>query len=133
MTPDTIKSKLRLNGLKVTDPRMMLFRILEKSGCNPQTADEIRKISKLDKVTVYRTLESFVDAGFVQQVEFRDGVARYEIKHAHHHHVVCTKCGLVADVEDCMEEAGVKSLEKKTGFSIASHALEFFGICRKCQ
>ena len=133
MTQDTIKTTLRKKGLKVTDSRMMLFGILEKSGCDPQTADEIHKISKLDKVTVYRTLESFVEAGLVQQVEFRDGVARYEIKHGHHHHVLCTKCGAIADVGDCLEEAGVKSFEKKTGFTIASHALEFFGICRKCR
>jgi len=133
MTKDTIKTKLRSIGFRVTDPRIQLLGILEKSGCKPQTADEIRVLSKLDKVTVYRTLESFVEAKLVQKVEFGDGVTRYEIKHGHHHHIVCTKCGAVTDVDNCLEDGKVKALETKTGFTISSHALEFFGLCRRCR
>jgi Fur family transcriptional regulator, ferric uptake regulator len=133
MTADVIKTTLRKKGFRVTDPRVLLLQILEKSGCKPQTADEIRKRSKLDKVTVYRTLESFVGAAIANRVEFGDGVTRYEISHGHHHHIVCTECGTVADVEDCLEKGIQKTLEKKTGFTVSSHSLEFFGLCRNCR
>jgi Fur family ferric uptake transcriptional regulator len=133
MTPTMIKTKLRAGGFRVTDPRIHVFSVLEKSGCTPMTVEEIRKKSGLDKVTVYRTLESFVEAKFVDRVEFGDGVTRYEITHGHHHHIVCTECGAVADVENCLEAGIVKALEKKTGFSVSSHLLEFFGLCRKCR
>jgi Fur family transcriptional regulator, ferric uptake regulator len=133
MTTDTIKISLHNKGFRVTDPRMKIFQILEVSGCKPQTADEIRKISTLDKVTVYRTLESFVTAKLVNRVEFGDGVTRYEITHGHHHHIVCTECGVITDVENCLEEKKVKELEEKTGFIVSSHSLEFFGLCKKCQ
>ena len=133
MTRDTIKTTLRKNGFRVTDPRVSIFTILENEGCNPKTADEIRTISGLDKVTVYRTLESFAETKLITRVEFGDGVTRYEITHGHHHHIVCMKCGAVCDVENCMEEGNVKALETKTGFTITSHVLEFFGVCIKCQ
>lgn len=133
MTMDTIKNILRKNGFRVTDPRMNILQILELSGCKPQTAENIRKTSKLDKVTVYRTLESFVEKNLVSRIEFGDGVTRYEILHGHHHHIVCTECGITADVENCMEAKKVKELESKTGFIVSSHSLEFFGLCKNCR
>jgi Fur family transcriptional regulator, ferric uptake regulator len=133
MTTSSIQESLRKKGFRVTASRMTILGLLESSGNKPLTAEEIRRLSGLDKVTVYRTLESFVKAMIVNRVEFGDGASRYEISHGHHHHVVCTNCGGIADVENCLEEKKVKELEKETGFIVSSHSLEFFGLCRKCR
>lgn len=89
----------------------------------------------VNKTTAYRELEFLIDRGLVTKV-LLDGVAvRYELTDAgHHHHLVCVRCSAVQDLPSegdltWMEQAILRS----TGFSVASHSLEFFGTCRACS
>ncbi len=92
------------------------------------------KRKSLNKTTVYRALEALAADGRLSTVEFGDGVRRYELGDTHHHHVVCTSCGTVADVEiDEDLERQERAAAKKTGFMIRRHALEFFGLCPNCR
>ena len=87
-----------------------------------------------DLVTVYRTLESFVRAGLLRQVDLHTGSVQYEPADHHHHHIVCTGCGTVESVETC----GIKRIEQRViqessmFESVENHALEFFGTCKAC-
>ncbi len=83
--------------------------------------------------TAYRTLSTFVEAGFVRQVELSAGKAFYEIAGEHHHHVVCTTCNRIEDVDVCLPDALSSTARKSSGFaSIREHTLEFFGTCKRC-
>ena len=86
-----------------------------------------------NKVTVYRTIDFLFQNGLINRLEFGEGKFRYEVKNSDHHHLVCSKCGKIADVEDKY----MKNLEKKihtdTGFLVKNHSLEFFGFCKDCQ
>jgi Fur family ferric uptake transcriptional regulator len=97
-----------------------------------QHAKEIRSL-KLDQATVYRIVNALSEKGILRSVNFQENKSRYELaSHEHHHHVVCTNCGTVKDVEDCIKSDAQKRIEKETGFKITSHALEFFGLCPAC-
>ncbi len=106
---------------------------------SPVSIDEIEKaptVAKLDldQATIYRIINLLRERGILRSVDFGEGRARFELaSHPHHHHVVCTKCGAVEDVEDCLRSTANATIEKETGFKIASHTLEFFGLCRACQ
>jgi Fur family ferric uptake transcriptional regulator len=130
-----IREKLAAKGYRMTKPRQEIFNVL----CHaPQSVLEImsnlqKKKLQIDKVTVYRTLTSFVKLGIVEETQFKDKISVYELAdQKHHHHVVCDTCGKIEDIEldeNLLEEAAKKS----STFQIKSHHLEFFGLCRKCR
>lgn len=130
-----IHAALRARGIRPTTHRVALLGTLATAK-TPKTAEELHaRMGTLDLVTVYRNLESLVTAGFVTEVRFKDTSVRYELAGAaHHHHVVCTTCGVIDELPGC----GVAGLEKKVlaaskrFASVEEHALEFFGTCVKC-
>lgn len=85
--------------------------------------------------TVYRSLESLVQLGFVQVVDLGDGEKRYEIVEPgeHHHHLVCDHCGRSVHLDQCLVEDIEEAVKGKYGFHISSHVLEIFGTCSDCS
>lgn len=125
---------LKAANIRATPKRVALLHAL-REVCEPLSAEILHtRLKGVDLVTVYRNLQEFVRAGIAQEVRFKDGIVRYEIAHTHHHHLVCTECGVVEEVEACdiapLEHNVLKySRRFKT---ISEHALEFFGLCKKC-
>jgi len=133
----TTEEHLRTHGSKATSGRVELFEVLEKSKI-PLSIPEIMKNmgKKVNQTTVYRALESLVEAGMVYRVDLGHSHAHYELcgENNHHHHIVCKQCGKIEDVAVCESKELEKTvLKKSTSFSvIKSHALEFFGLCKQC-
>ena len=89
-----------------------------------------------NKTTIYRDLETLEKAGVVQKVMVSDRKQYFELtERGHHHHFVCRQCDLVEDVdiEDGMLLQQARKLGEKLSFSIEQHAVEFYGLCRKCS
>lgn len=89
--------------------------------------------------SLYRIISDLVDAKVLIKLEFAEGFARFELDEGlaeHHHHLVCTECGIVADLElDELEttlDNTTKSIKRRTGFRVANHRLDFFGLCAAC-
>lgn len=135
-TSPSFEEVLREGGYKVTPGRVLLLKTLFGEE-QPVTVSYLEKKLKnaVDKVTLYRALESMVASGIVREVDFRHGHAHYELEalRKHHHHIVCTNCGLVEDVA-CQTEPFVKQVAKKSKkfTTIADHSMEFFGVCKTC-
>jgi len=133
---NSISKKLRENGFRVTNQRQ---KILDCLTPFPQSVVEIssslnKKGVFVDIATIYRTLDCFAELGIVGKTHFKDKVSKYELISAdyHHHHLICDKCGSVEDIA-LDEQFLIKEVNKHTNFKVKSHALEFFGICGKCQ
>lgn len=135
-----IKEFLKQKGLKATEPRLAVLNQLYGVH-DPVSADDLfLKLKKkgADKVTIYRTLESFQKIGLLREVVFKDKISRYELVHnsGHHcHHAVCDICGATEHIEDQEIEKALDVLSskfKKMKY-ISEHALEFFGICKSCS
>jgi Fur family transcriptional regulator, ferric uptake regulator len=104
------------------------------------TADELYRIVRrrhpsLGFATVYRALKLFCECGLCRPVLFEDGVTRYEhlFRHAHHDHLVCTRCGSVVEVVDPEIERLQDRLARRHGFRVQRHRLELYGLCRSCR
>lgn len=128
---------LQNSGLKSTEARMALLSLLEKED-DPKDVESIvlsLKTSnvKADQATVYRILEILTQKGLINRVEFGEGKYRYELQKDDHHHLVCSNCGSITDVEDKYMEKIEDEIKYKTGFLVKSHSLEFFGLCQNCQ
>ncbi len=131
--------QLRQKARKVTGPRQAILNILRQHP-HPLTNKEI--FSRLPKgecdlATIYRSLHLLENMAMVQRYDFGDGVARYELVAAgaagHHHHLICTGCAEVVEIEDCFPHKLEKQIADRNGFKAVTHKLEFFGLCPECQ
>lgn len=125
---------LNTAGLRATKQRIGLLAALE-SAQTPLSVDALIKGSHapLDTATAYRTLETLRSAGIVRRIDLSQGRALYERAGTHHHHVVCTKCGRIKDVESCIPASLGQRVKNASGFArIDDHTLEFFGLCAPC-
>lgn len=128
---------LRTNGYRVTQGRIALVGFLKRNH-KPLSISQIERemLHVMDRVTVYRALEEFVSAKLVDKVILNDSLPYYEFRHdEHHHHVVCTVCGLIEDIAICDEVILEKTILQtaKQFAAIDSHSMEFFGVCRRCK
>lgn len=101
MQPHDYKKELHQAGSRATPGRLALLKVLE-SAEQPMTVKEIRKsVQRLNPVTLYRALESLVQAGLVRQ-GVEDRVAHFEYaRKPHHHHMVCIDCGFIKQCSTC--------------------------------
>lgn len=132
--------KLELNNveLRATPARLAVMKLLETSD---QPIDVSMIIDYLnqqdlqtDPATAFRIINMFTQKGITKQISFNEGKFRYELANREeHHHLICENCGRVEDFSDCAIPELEKDIWKKKQFLVKSHALEFYGICEKCQ
>ena len=125
-------------NLKKTKAREAVLEYIshEKTPVSIQDIEDtpIIKNLKIDQATLYRIIHILLDNHIIRQVDLHEGKFRYELAALpHHHHIVCTKCVTVKDISDCLDQKTKQSIEKETGFSVNTHALEFFGLCSACK
>ncbi|MBI5004528.1 transcriptional repressor [Candidatus Kaiserbacteria bacterium] len=135
---DAIVESLRGSGFRVTRGRVALLHLLKKAR-KPLSIQDIVRTSRgktMDQATIYRTLSDLANAGIVHRMDLNTGTAHFEYTpdRPHHHHLVCTDCGVIEDIEDCAIEKLEKNVARnsKQFTNIYSHNLEFFGHCKKC-
>lgn len=133
-----LTNKLRQHARKITGPRQAILEVLRRHQ-HPMTNREIHSVleSTCDLATVYRNLHTLEGMGLVRRFDFGDGAARFELvdQHGgdHHHHLVCTRCSLIVEVDECFTDQLERSLAQRHGFTHVTHRLEFFGLCPRCQ
>ena len=123
-------------GSKQREQILDIFLKTEKHSTINDLYDLVRKKDpKIGLATVYRTMRVICDAGLAREVDFGDGIGRFEHKyqHQHHYHLFCTKCGRVIEVLNPQIEKLQESLAKKHNFTLLSHKMKIFGICNTCK
>lgn len=132
-----ITKELRLRSFRATQGRVRLLKLLNAAR-TPLSIREIRRRwrgKRVDQATLYRTLTDLANSGMVRQLDLNSGIAHFEYTpdSPHHHHIICTKCGRIEDIDTCAPEIARTVLKKSSHFkSITSHNLEFFGLCSRC-
>lgn len=125
-----------------TRPRRMIAeRLVElaKSGGDFSMDDlwqDLRQRDpRLGRATVYRSVEMLVNAGLLDRVEFADGTHHYRVcgRDEHHHHLTCTICRCVVDIDVCIPAEQFAALSAKTNFTIDGHSITLFGRCAVCR
>lgn len=130
------QSELKNAGLKATLPRLKVLSLFENSKERHLSAEDIYKIminsgEDVGLATVYRVLTQFEQAGLLVRHHFESGKAVFELNsEGHHDHIVCVKCGRVAEFYDEEIEKRQKEAAEAHGFSMQDHALTIYGICK---
>lgn len=125
-----------------TRPRRLIAEKLvelARSGADFTTDDlwqELRQAEPhLGRATVYRSIEKLVSLGLLNRVEFADGSHHYRVcgESHHHHHLTCTRCHRVVEVDICLPYEQLASIGSRTDFTIEGHSLALFGVCGECR
>ncbi len=131
---ETFKTILKDAGQSVTKPRVAVFKAL--FGREPLGMHElIGRVGKVDRASVYRTVELFENLGVVHRVnigwkyklELTDKFAE------HHHHLSCTNCGRTISMNEDELEALIAKLAAGHRFKPSSHQIEIQGLCEDCS
>ncbi|WLR92828.1 Fur family transcriptional regulator [Shinella zoogloeoides] len=120
-------------GMRMTDQRRVIARVLESSADHPDVEELYRRSSAVDSrisiSTVYRTVKLFEDAGIIERHDFRDGRSRYEtVPDEHHDHLIDLKTGTVIEFHSPEIEALQERIAREHGFRLVDHRLELYGI-----
>ena len=131
--------RLREQSHKITGPRESILNILRRRA-RPLSAREIFRAlppGDCDLATVYRSLHLLEGMHMVKRFDFGTGGARFELlpegDDGHHHHLVCTRCSDVVEIEGCFPAELEQTIAHESGFTAVTHKLEFFGLCPRCQ
>ncbi len=138
MAKHNISQQLKQRGFRLTPKREFIVNILAELG-KPISVPELQSLLmnekiNINKTTVYRELYFLRDEGIVSEVQLGKNKKYYEISHNHHHHLICTKCESISDIElDNDLKDTEQKIKKNNKFLVLNHSLEFFGLCRNCQ
>jgi Fur family ferric uptake transcriptional regulator len=129
----TLEERCSLKGMRMTEQRRVIARVLEESHDHPDTEELYNRASKVDDrisiSTVYRTVKLFEDAGIVERHDFRDGRSRYEtVPEEHHDHLIDLKTGKVIEFKNDEIEVLQKKIAKELGYELIDHRLELYGV-----
>ena len=133
----SFERELHTAGLRVTTGRLALLAALE-SAPHSDAVTLHRLLVDADASTsiqsVHNVLSDLTAAGLLRKIEPADSAARYERRVGdNHHHIVCTSCGAVADVECVVGHAPCLTPSDTAGFTLASAEVTFWGLCASCQ
>ena len=137
---ETIEQKCLSKGVKLTDQRRIIARVMSESkktygeSDHPDVDELYNRVTKIDPkisiATVYRTVKLFEEAGILVKHDFKAGKARYEINDDHNH-LIDIKTGEIIEFVDNEIEELQKKIADKYGYELVDHKLELYGTKKK--
>ena len=136
--PTPIVDALDRAGYRMTEPRRSLAALIAEQDGHFTAAELVAAAKQsrpaVGRATVFRTLELLEGIGAVERLDLPTGEHAYVgCEPAHHHHVVCSRCGRATEIDDSGLRSVVQDVARQTGFRVDDHRLELFGICPDCQ
>jgi len=133
---DSIEQKCIEKGVKLTDQRKIVARVMSESLDHPNVDELYKRVSKIDSkisiATVYRTVKLFEESGILTKHEFKGGKARYErLNESHHDHLIDVKTGEIIEFVDNEIEKLQEKVAEKYGYELVDHRLELYGVKKK--
>ena len=135
----TVKDILRNNSLSITASREKILNLfLEQHGALAHGDIEKRAGEKFDRVTIYRTLQTFVDKGIIHIIPTADNSIRYALckdecteghHHDHHIHFVCIQCHTTY----CLDDVVTPDLKLPKGYTSTHIEVIAEGVCKNCK
>ena len=133
-----MRESLQKAGLRTTAPRLAILEAVAGEGKH-KDADTLaalarRRLGTLSTQAVYDNLHALVAAGLVRRIEPAGQPALYETRVGdNHHHLVCRRCGITADVDCVIGSAPCLAPSSAHGFAVDEAEVIFWGLCPDCQ
>ncbi len=131
-----LTAAVRHAGLRVTGPRLA---VLNEVWTHPHadvdtiTVAAREKLGSVSTQAVYDVLRALTEADLVRRIEPAGSPARYEARVGdNHHHIVCRRCGAIADVDCAVGERPCLEASDTQGFVIDEAEVTYWGLCPDC-
>ena len=133
MNDTSIIKRCETKGLRMTDQRRTIAKLLESTNDHPDVEELHKRVNQVDQsislATVYRTVKLFEESGILEKLEFGDGRARYEdADREHHDHLINIQNGKVIEFVDSDIELLQEKIAFKLGYKLLGHKLELYGV-----
>ena len=127
-----IENKCIKNGVRLTEQRKLVAKIMSESDDHPDVDELHKRISKVDSkisiATVYRTVKLFEESGIVAKHDFKGNKSRYEqTTEEHHDHLIDINTGEIMEFVNEDIEKLQKQVAEKLGYKLVEHRLELYG------
>ncbi len=131
--PDRLEKLCVAKGLRMTDQRRVIARVLNVATDHPDAEELHRRAAAIDPrislATVYRTMRLFEEAGIIARHDFGDGRARYEeLPEEHHDHLINVKTGEVIEFVNAEIEALQERVARELGYKLVDHRMELYAV-----
>jgi len=137
---EQITDILRNSHLSVTDTRVKILELFMKSNGALEHSDFEKKLAghAFDRVTIYRTLQAFMDKGIIHKIPTTDTSVQYalcksecsaEHHHDHHIHFKCEECGNTL----CLDETDIPAIQLPKGYAAHNIEVVVSGVCKECK
>ena len=132
MSSNDIESKCLKKGVRLTDQRKLVAKVMSESEDHPDVDELHKRVNKIDSkisiATVYRTVKLFEEAGIVSKHDFKGNKARYEqAPKEHHDHLIDINTGELTEFVNEDIEKLQKKVAEKLGYKLVDHRLELYG------
>ena len=131
--PDRIQKLCAEKGMRMTDQRRVITRVLSESADHPDVEELHRRSAEVDFrisiATVYRTVRLFEELGILERLDFRDGRSRYEeVTENHHDHLVDIQSGKVIEFRNDEIEKIQREVARQLGYKLIDHRMELYCV-----
>ena len=131
--PSRLEQLCQDKGLKMTEQRRVIARVLSEADDHPDVEELYRRATVIDSrisiATVYRTVRLLEEAGILERHDFGDGRARYEqAPEDHHDHLIDVQSGQVIEFQNEEIELLQVEIARRLGFKLIDHRLELYGV-----
>ena len=138
---EEVRRRLAEHDIRYTGGRQAVVRTLQRVEGPQSAADLHKRVRSIPLSSLYRSLMVLADVGILSKHHDSDGLARFELAEwlmGHHHHMVCTSCGRVEDIEPSSDvETAIRrlidDLASSVDYQVEDHVLEVSGICPACS
>ena len=135
-TPPPADTALRDAGLRVTESRVAVYDAVQRmphASADAVFAAIESQMPRTSRQSVYNALGDFVEAGLVRRIEPAGQPMLFELRVGdNHHHLVCTGCGAVEDVDCAVGAAPCLQPADDHGFAVTSAEVTYWGLCPTC-
>ena len=130
--PGNLEQRCLEKGLKMTEQRKIIARVLSDATDHPDVEELYRRATAIDPgisiATIYRTVRLFEESGILDRHDFGDGRARYEeTQDEHHDNLIDMRSGEVIEFNDAEIEELQQKIARRLGYRLAGHKLELYG------
>ncbi|MBM4348486.1 MAG: transcriptional repressor [Deltaproteobacteria bacterium] len=138
MNKEVFKTIFEGKRLRMSHPRFFIYQELSTSE-SPKSPQELyqclaKKERKIGLTSIYRCLDLFESLGIAFKIVNGSSV-KYKLceMEDHHHHIICKKCGNVAELRFCDLSNWSERVTESTGYEVTDHQLNFYGFCKTCK
>ncbi len=134
----TFRALCSEHGIAVTHQRQVLYEVMQGMDGHPSPEEIFAKVKReipaISLATVYKNIHLFVESGVLREVSLHHGSRRVEMNEREHHHLVCSRCKAITDIDAEKLSMDLSRAKKLAGgFLVERYSVDVIGVCAGCQ